>query len=292
MSDLLLRIQDAFLTLDPFGLLIGGLVTSLLGLFLWLGGTRFSSMVLGLCGGAMGAVLGVLTSSWFNMHVALSVLIGSFVLGLLAIFLRKLVIVLLAALIFTAVASSTYMSYHYNSDVWQNKLTELRQQAQRLKPDTPLPGEDDDSARNNFLRQMSKELLLKRQQAAPPETHRLGMEKLQTIGAELRYAASENRTALILWGILGGAIGLALGYLVMKLMMALCCSVVGSTAVILGVFAMILAKGNPIISRLMERPRVIPIIFGTMIILGLIVQLLVARPAKKAVVETETQKDV
>jgi hypothetical protein len=57
---------------------------------------------------------------------------------------------------------------------------------------------------------------------------------------------------------------------------------VGTTAVLGGVMALLLAKGTAACSALQNHPRVLPMVFVLMILFGWAVQLLLVRPKKAA----------
>ncbi len=279
MNDFLIRLQDALMAYNGQTLVIAGVIAAIGGLFLWLGGARFAGLVLGVCGGGCGAVAGLLAGHWLEVHPALSALVGAAVLALAAILLKKVVIVILAAIIFTFIAGTTYLSYQYNKPDWQNKLSEIRSQAMLA---TPTPSETSEPTSSSLERRI---LFLQQYHdaagLAESQTDK-AQGKLQQLWAELRYSLGEHRTGVVLWAILGGVVGLALAYLVMKVMMAMCFSLVGAAAIVAGVTLVLFAKGTPAISHMMSRPRVVPFIFTAMVALGLIVQLFISRQPKKA----------
>ncbi|MBN2212293.1 MAG: hypothetical protein JW709_12925 [Sedimentisphaerales bacterium] len=292
MNDFLLRVQDALLACEGLTLVIAGAITIVGGLFLWLGGARFAGLVLGVCGGGVGAVLGLLAGHWLEVHPALCALVGAAVLALAAILLKKVVIVILAAIIFTCIAGMTYLSYQYNNPVWQNKLSEIRSQAMQISPQGGTSEQSSESSASSaeqrrmlFLQEYHDAATLAQSEKEQAQG------KLQALWAELRYSLGEHRTGVVLWAILGGVIGLALAYLVMKVMMALCFSLVGATSVIVGVALLLFAKGTLVVTYLMDRPRVLPVIFCGMVALGLIVQLFITRQPKKAAEESEEKEE-
>jgi hypothetical protein len=73
-------------------------------------------------------------------------------------------------------------------------------------------------------------------------------------------------------------------------MIALCCSIVGTTAILAGMLALLLAKGTEVFTALETKPHTLPSLYLAMILFGLLVQLLLAGSPKTKTVET-TQED-
>lgn len=277
MSDLLLRIQDAALQLNPSVLWIPGLVAAFLGLFLWLGGKRYSFFVIGILGAALGAAIGLIVSQWFGTDLLVSVAIGAILIAIAAVLMERLVIVLLATLIFATACGSSYWSYAVKDTDWKNKLSIAKLDQARGILEGIQDGELPESAFDESVTTDADQV----------RGHQSAVAKLKEIFAAIKTSAGENKGMLILWTILGAAIGLTLAYLLKKLVMAFCCSVVGSASIIAGIIAVILAKGNMIISTLLQSPKLVPTIFLAMVFFGFACQLLFGRKPKKIVVEEE-----
>ena len=97
MIELLLRIEDLCAEL-PIAILIGiGILTLIIGFFIWLGGARYIGFLTALLGAAFGAFLGLALSKWFNLHSGVA-FISSAVLAIVAYFIRNIVIISLAIL--------------------------------------------------------------------------------------------------------------------------------------------------------------------------------------------------
>ena len=65
--------------------------------------------------------------------------------------------------------------------------------------------------------------------------------------------------------------------------MALCCSIVGTTSIIIGVMLLITAKGNLPFTAIQDKGNFLTILFVAMVLVGWIVQLFIGRPKKKVV---------
>ncbi len=285
MNELLLKMEEACLNMDGLTLGIPAGVAVLLGLILWLGGNRYSSLVIGILGAGAGAVLGLMLSDRFDWPLSGAVAIGAAVSCLLAVVFRRLVILILAALIFAAVLGGGYFSYRINTESWDEKLEEIKHRAMERSLESE---EEGDTAEHDYLRILAQRYRPESLAGETRDSASRVTSKFQEIWAEIRYAASENKGMLLLWGAVGAIVGLAIAWAMKMLVTALCCSIVGSAAVISGMVALLLAKGTPVITSLMKQPRVILIVFITMIVFGLLSQIVIGTKKKK---ETPDHKE-
>jgi len=251
MQEILLRFEDAAKDLNSWTLAIPGLVCVLLGLFLWLGGVRYSSMIMGLLGGGAGAFMGLLLSRWLAISLPICVIGGAAVVAVIAVLLQKIAIVVLAVVIFALISGTFYFNYSLAGEKAQEILARIKEKTQTMPPPTNKT-----------------------------ELHQTAEEKLGLIFSEIRKNASSNRFMLLLWIMVGAAVGLFLVYILKTLIMSLCYSIVGSTAVISGALMVVLAKGTLVITALSNRPKVLPTILIAMIIFGWVIQLLLGKPGK------------
>ena len=257
-------------------LVVPGLIAVVLGLFLWLGGTRYSAIVIGLLGAAVGAASGVLISSWFDVSMASSVLIGAVLLAIAAVLLQQAVITLLAIVIFALICAMVYTGFAVENHTADQTAEGSEQQPGIALPQLPdiapltkLPGSDDGSADTDPS-----------QLSTIGDARTVAIEKLKDAWQTIKASASANRGFLVLWTIVGAAVGLFLAFVLKKLMMALCCSIVGSAAVLSGILTLLLAKGTEVLSSLSDRPRVLPAIFIAMVVFGWLTQLLLVGSRK------------
>jgi len=93
---------------------------------------------------------------------------------------------------------------------------------------------------------------------------------------------------LVVWTVIGAVLGLGLAYVLTRIMLAICCSIVGSAATIGGILVLMLAKDVEVLSALLDKPKLIPTLFAIMIVIGCVSQLILARGAKAA---SETEQD-
>ena len=278
MIPLLLRIQEACLQLETWHLVGPGLGLIVLGFFLWLGGVRYAFLVVGIFGATLGAALGLLIGHWFEVERALAVAGGAAIMTILALLLKNLVIIGLAISLFAVVGGFSYLGYTLD----QQESTDPTGQTESNLTDA-IPSPSDVEVLVDYE---SRHL---RSAALPgDDSHSGGLRKLDRIREELTALASVNQKMLILFAAAGAILGLFLGYLLKKVMLAISCSIIGSAGAIVGMLMLLLAKGTSVISTLQDRPRLLPSIFIVMVIFGCLVQLILAG-AKK--IETATEDE-
>jgi hypothetical protein len=276
MQNILLKIQDALLGMDSLSVGVGGAVLALLGLILWLGGSRHSGMVIGILGAAVGAVGGLFMGHWFDWSIYRSVPIGAVVLAILAALMRDVVIILLAACLFAMIAGGTYLSYSARGQEWERKIRDIQSLAG--KPLSESSSGIHNPADLNYLRFLSEKM--KQPKGENLSAGERAKTTLQEVWAELRYAADSNHSMLILWTLIGAGAGLAAAYLLKKVAMAMCCSMVGTAMTFMAACAVLLAKKTPVITDMMDRPKIVLWILSGMILFGFLVQLIIGKPKK------------
>ena len=280
MQQLLLKIEEACLQLNTATLAIPAAITILLGLFLWLGGTRYSFLVLALLGALLGAGGGLLIGPKLGAATLPSAAIGAIVLALVAGLLHKVTIVLLAMLIFALVGVTVHMGRIVGSEPGQETTpysTDLIDSTTESLPD--YAGQFADAADNAGAPGTNNDLGAP-DNLQPTDAHSIALGKLSDAWQTIKSSAQAHRGALVIWAVAGAVVGMVLAWLLRVLIMAFCCSMVGSAAVIAGIITLLLAKGTPAISALQPHPRVIPAIFTGMLLFGWLTQLLLIGPTK------------
>jgi len=285
MNDLLLRIQEACLQLDAVQLIVPAVVSIILGLFLWLGGARYAGFLIGLLGAVVGAGCGLFLSQWLKLSLPVAMVIGAALAAIIAVLFQQTVILILAVLIFAAVCGSGYVSYAYSNGSWREKLQQMRDQGGQAE----RPAEEENDAA--FKLERLAQLREPKDEPATNFSAAGGIQKLKEIFQDVRTAAGANRGVLIMCILLGGGVGLAIAYLLKIIIMALCCSIVGTAGVIGGMIALFFAKGVEVFSVLENRNTLIPIIFLGMILFGCLVQSLLAAAHARTSRSLETEKD-
>ena len=98
MYELLIRIETVCAGAPLLTLLGVGAVSIVVGLLLWLAGTYFSSVIVGVLGAAVGSFCGLLISQWFDVNSLLCMGIGAGVFCIAAVLLKNIIIIVLAML--------------------------------------------------------------------------------------------------------------------------------------------------------------------------------------------------
>lgn len=282
MQEILVRIEGLCLELPPTILLVTGIIATLVGLFLWLGGNYYSGFIVGFLGAALGALGGLMVSRLIGVAYAWGALIGAAAMGMLAMHLKNIVIIVLAVLIFAVSSGTGYLSYAWN------KATVIGENAQdRLKVITS-PYESSmtpDESRVATESGISDDLEDREIDIDATEKTGSFLGKLKVIISDAWADTSSNRWPLVFWALVGGIAGLLLVWFIKKIVMALCCSIVGSTVTIAGIQTLLMVKGIAMIQALQGRPKVLPAIFIGMILLGWMTQVfLVTHKTKRKVI--------
>jgi len=266
MNELLLRIETLCLEVDP-PLLIGvgaGLV--IVGLFLWLGGTRYSTVVIGLLGAAVGAVLGLAIGQQLGVHLFLSMAAGAVVLGVVSILLRNVLIIVLATLIFALLGAAGYAGVVLDGQPPEEE-TAATQETTSGVPQYPLYqsfSTMDPNSRRIYLNEISgsDEDFQERSKAILRDTwNALGPTKWYLMGAIL----------------IGGIGGFLLIWFIKQVIVPLCYSIVGTASLVLGAQTMLLGVGFRAASALPVQRWIMPAALGFLMVIGWVTQLLAAR---------------
>ena len=281
MNDIFLRIEQACQTADSTALLIAGLIATVMGLFLWLGGVRYSWAVAGMLGTGIGIALGSIISYYFTSPPIVSMAVGGIIGAIGAILMQQLIIILIAIVIFSSMGGTGYLTYILDKTGLQQHSEQRQAQDEgsqdRLFSDPGTAGEIAEKIRNEVgIGEISDAAL-----AAEGF-----WSKIKGLISDIKPAAVDNGGMLLLFCVGGAIIGLVLAQLLKWIIMALCCSIVGATSTIVGVMLLIAAKGNLPFSAVQDKENFLPTIFGVMIIIGWIVQLFIGKPKKKIVKQT------
>jgi len=265
MNELLLRIETLCLEANPPILIGVGAGMVIVGLFLWLGGTRYSTAVIGLLGAAVGAVLGLAVGQQLGVHLFLSMAVGAAALGLVSVLLRNVLIIVLATVIFALAVAGGYASAVLD-----------RQPSDEAMPDGQQTVRDeryvlfqsfsqmDPNSRQVYLDQISgsDEGFQERSKAVLVDTwNALGPSKWYLMGAIL----------------VGGVGGFLLIWFIKQVVVPLCYSFVGTASLILGAQLLLLGVGFRVASSLPAQRWIVPATVGSMSVVGWVWQLLAAR---------------
>lgn len=293
MNELLIEIEQACLELSPGSLYLPGGVALLLGLFLWLGGMRYSHLVIGLLGAGLGSLAGATANQWIMTEQLYALAGGAIIGAAIAILLRGVIVFVLATVIFALICGTTYFGFQIEPGSWQGPWNQA-DEARFLIQDQV---EEFQRSADDFQQAQTAEEMIgvinDSQVLQPPTEHDIGVQRLNGVMDEVKLQASENKTMIILCALGGAAIGLALAYLLQKVIMALCCSIVGSAGVLGGTATLALAMDRPVLSRIQGHPMQFLAVFLGMTALGWIIQILSkGKPkTKTVVVEKKNNKD-
>jgi hypothetical protein len=265
MYELLLRIETLFLGLNTTVLLGIGLPMLLVGLVLWLGGSRYSTVIIGLLGAVVGSVAGLLVSQWLGFHLWLGMLVGAAVLAAASVLLRNVLMLVLAVLVISAVSGAGYFVVLLDRIAPQQQ-TEPAPATAQAPTESRMPIQSftnmDRSARMNYVDQLSKEqsfadrvraMLDNTWQTVEPHVWKMGLSALA-----------------------GGVVAILLIWIIKKALIALAYSIVGTATILLGAQAALLGVGMPVVSDMGPRPWVLPGTFLGMTVIGWVCQLLLS----------------
>ena len=275
MNEQILKIEQACLDASGMPVLLTGLGMFLIGLFLWIGGLKYLKVVTGFIGAGIGAGIGVVLAAYIDFHPAAVICISATVFGFGAMLAQQIIILLLTVVIFSFAFGTGYLDYTIGKYGLSGPTSETRDASQYRSEDIES-GNDIFSPDNPFGN-------LENSQQAESNAHKLihageyagtFWEKIKQIISELSPTMSNNAGYFIMWCIVGGLIGLVLAQLLKLIIMAFCCSVVGTTAMISGGMLAIIAKGTPVWSNMQNHQQVLSIVFGVLVVFGWIFQML------------------
>lgn len=291
MNELLLRIETLCWEVNTPLLLGVGAGAALVGLILWLGGVRYSTVVIGLLGAAVGTVVGMFVGQQFGLDLLLSIAGGALVLGVVSILLRNILIIVLATAIFALVAAGGYTSL----------VLDGTPDEQQADPNVPLFGRALEPQAPSMAQAFSgmdpnsRDIYLGHITAS-----RAGSEEGSEVGFEARAKAVLGDTWDLLspykWQLLGvivvgGIGGFLLVWFVKTVVLPLCYSIVGAAGILLGAQLLLLGVGFRAASALPPQRWVMPTIFGTMSVMGWVAQLWTARKPRSKTSGTERGGD-
>ncbi len=263
MYELLLRTETLLAGLSTPVLAAIGIGALLVGLVLWLGGTRYSAIIIGLLGAVVGSAGGLLVGQQFNTNPWLAMIIGAAVLGGLSILLKNILIIVLAVLVFSAVSGAGYLAVILDQAIPQARAADQNEPRQTVRYFSGMGLAE----RRNYMNDISNEA-----QTFADRLRALLTNTWETVGP--------HGWALALAILAGAVVGILLVWFLAKLVIALAYSIVGTATIFLGAQAALLAAGVPAVSDLASRRGALPIAFLVMTVVGWLWQLFYARPKK------------
>jgi hypothetical protein len=248
MYELLVRTETLFVGLPPLVLLIAGIVACVVGLVLWLGGTRHSAIIIGLFGAAIGVVVGLLVSQWFKFPPWIGMAAGAVVLAGIFVLLRNVLILVLAVLVLSGLSGGGYLAVVL--DRAAPRAESATQSFTAMEPARRLAYMDEISSKSQAFEQRFKAMASNTEEAVRP-----------------------HFWPVVLVAAVGAVVAIALIWWVAKIIIALAYSIVGTAIIFLGVQATLLAAQYTAVSSLADRRIALPVAFLAMILVGWIWQL-------------------
>ena len=265
MFEILIRIETLCLDGQPIVLFGCGLLVLILGLPLWLAGSYFSSIILGLLGAVVGSACGLLVCQWLDISALISMSVGAVVFTIAAVLFRNALIILLATIVFALAGGTVYSSLILKETV--------PQPSSELNPIFVQPfSQMDSSSRLTYADQVT----------VNGDTF---LERLKLLIKDALQTMSPYKWKVLLSALVGGVAGLLLIWFIRKLILALCYSGVGTFLVLIGAEVILLGINVHLCSLFQGQRSVFTIIFLSMLGFGTIFQLLVTRSKTKRAAE-------
>jgi hypothetical protein len=274
MNELLLRIETLCLEADSSILLGVGAGMAVVGLFLWLGGARYSTIVLGLLGAAVGAMVGMLVGQQINLEPFLSMAAGAVVFSILSILARNILVIVLATVIFALLAATVYTTVVLDGQ----PAPAATQEVAGEEPNAV--GDRNTLEPQRFVYQSFSSMDPNTRQAYIEELGGSGegfQSRMKVVLEDLWRSLGPHKWYLLGAILIGGIGGFLLIWFIKNVILPLCYSVVGTMAILLGIQLVLLALGARVVSDLSPRPWIIPATFGVMTFAGWVRQLLAGR---------------
>jgi len=251
MFEILIRIESLCLESSPGALAGSGLLVLILGILLWLAGSYFSAVILGLLGAVVGSVCGLLVSQWLNTPALISMLIGALVFTLAAILFRNVLIILLATLVFGLAGMTAYSSLI---------LKETPPKSSSFNSSFIQPfGQMDTSSRLAYAKQIT-------------EKGENFFERLNLLIKDALQTIEPYKWKILLIAPVAGVAGLLLIWFLRKLVMALCYSGVGTLLVLIGLEVILLGMNVHLISWFQGHRATFTITYFLLAAIGVIFQ--------------------
>ncbi|MCL5281726.1 MAG: hypothetical protein M1376_17650 [Planctomycetes bacterium] len=263
MYELLLRTETLLAGLTTPVLAAVGLVALVVGLVLWLGGTRYSAIIIGLLGAVVGSACGLLVAQQLEANPWLGMIVGAAILGGLSILLKSVLILVLAVLVFSAVSGAGYLTVVLDRAIPPAQAVDQNEPRRTVRYFSGMGLAE----RRTYMNDISHET-----ESFADRLHALLTNTWEAVGP--------HGWALALAILAGAVVGILLVWFIAKIVIALAYSIVGTATIFLGVQAALLAAGVPVVSDLASRRGALPIAFLIMTVVGWVWQLFYGGPKK------------
>lgn len=243
MLEVLQSFEQAAARLSPVVLIGPGLAAVIIGLFIWLGGLGFRRLLVAAAGAVAGASLGFfVVGRTFNVAVALAC-----VAAVLAVIFQKVFMIILAALLAVAIAF-VFLARPYAGAF----RTDLPQATTGLQP-------YDISSSLGVMENYSLDL----------------GERAKRIFSEM----PPLNWAIMVLVVLAVVVA---GLLLVRLISAFCCAVLGTSLIFGGMTMLLFFKGSQPLTAMYNKPSLYGAAFAAMAAFGTIEQLIFCREKKRA----------
>lgn len=256
MYELLIRIETLCLDGGYAIPLVAGGILLVVGLLLWLAGSRFSTAIIAATGAGVGAVVGLAAQRWLPLTPIVSLAIGAAVGCLLGVLFKKVWFFVMAVLVFALVIGGTYSSRFLESPPATGSSFLKR---------TPMAF----SQMNPTQRVAYVDALTNRAEGF--------WARLQALFDDVLTSIQPHAWKVVIAVVLGGILGVVLIWLIERVVPLVCYSAVGSLLIFSGLACIFGAVGQPLSPSLQGHGRAVNISYGIMVLLGTIVQWLAER---------------
>jgi hypothetical protein len=261
MVEILIRIEGLCLE-SPSAVLLGcGLVVLILGVLLWLGGSHFSAVLLGLLGAVGGASCGLYLSQSLNAPSFISMSVGAVVFMIAAVLLRNALIVLLAILVFALAGGTAYSSLILEETPSKSYSSF---QPSVLEPFSQM----DTSTRLAYVHQIT-------------ENGENFVERMGLLIHDTFETMDPYKWKILLFALGGGLTGLVLIWSIKNMIIILCYSGVGALLVLIGLEICLLGLNIHLISWFQSRQSALSITYLNLVAMGMMYQFTLERSSKK-----------
>ncbi len=278
MYELLVRIEALCLKVQPSALVAVGAALMVIGFFLWLGGVRYSTIVLGLLGAAVGAVVGLLVGQQFGIHLFGAMAFGAAVVGIVAVLVRNILIIVLATLVFAIVGGGTYASFVLDTQPAEPNQPGVRQAAPGgSQYSVQSFSSMDPNSRLDYLDRISK-------------SQEGFQDRLSALSQDTWGILGPHKWFLFAAIVVGAIAGFLLVWLVKNVVLPLCYSLVGTASLLLGTLLLLFGAGVHVTAGLPPQRWILPSTFGALTLIGWLRQLLAGRTRRAKEPEGEAKK--
>lgn len=263
MNEFLLRFEEYSLQLNWMALCIPGVISVIMGLILLFVGKRLANIVVGFLGIVVGSTGGFLLTHFLGISDPLPTIVIAFLLGFMFFLQGHIAILRIATYIIVIVGILIYFSFSYKNEVNEYPPQRTNEKINLKSSDaisSPEKENFDNKTENAIDKAIDKDI-----------------EKVNTSIHDFLKSITTNRNNIFL-SLLGAIIGVILGCFFKPKLIVFSCSIVGAAFIMVGIIVLLLAKQTPVISTLLDRPRlirvIVPVIFIVITLFGCIVQFL------------------